>query len=284
MDSKGSYTLTIPKQNAGTILTLKQAKTGFETLSKKVTVANGQFSTFTFNTPTSSTTTISGKGEPGAAVGVYLSNGKRLAITTVNNKGTYSLTIPKQQAGTPLSIRMAKTGYDKLVKDVTVLNEFKVFTIKTTPTTSTTAIYGTGEPGAVVRAFVNGKAISSLTTVNAKGNYKLVIPKQAAGTTIQIKMANSGYKTVSQTVDVLKTFKTFTFNTPTTSTTTISGKGEPGAAVGVYLSNGKRLAITTVNSKGTYSLTIPKQKKGTALSIRMAKTGYEKLVKDVTVC
>ena len=281
VNSKGNYKLVIPKQAAGSTIQIKMAKTNYRTLSETVTVQD-EFKTFTYNVPTISTTTINGKGVAGAKVGVYTSNGTRLAITTVDSKGNYQLTIPKQKAGTVLSFRQAKSGYIKLCKDVTVLNEFKTFTIKNT-TTSSVAIYGTGEPGANVKAFVNGKAISSLTAVNSKGNYKIVIPKQRAGTVVQVKMAKSGYQTMSNTTTILDEFKTFTHSKLTTSTTTISGKGVAGAKVGIYTSSGTRLAITTVNSKGNYQLTIPKQKNGTVLSIRQAKSGYLTLSKNMTV-
>ena len=82
---------------------------------------------------------------------------------------------------------------------------------------------------------------------------------------------------------VLNQFKTFTYSTIKASSTTISEKGIAGAKVGVYTTSGKRLAITTVNSKGNYKLTIPKQKYGTKLVIKQAKSGYLTLSKNVTV-
>lgn len=281
INTKGNYKLTIPKQKAGTVLTLKQSKEGYIALSKSVTVLN-EIKTFTYNTPRTSTTTISGKAELGSKVGVYTSNGTRLAIVNTDNKGNYKLTIPKQKAGTVLTLKQAKTGYATLSKEVTVLNQFKTFTVPTI-TNSQTAIYGAGEPGATVRAYVNGKAISDKFVVNTKGNYKLTIPKQKAGTVLTLKQAKSGYATLSKEVMVLNEIKTFTHTAVRSSSKTISGKALVGSKVGVYTSSGKRLALVNTDSKGNYKLTIPKQKVGTKLVIKQAKTGYVTASKNITV-
>ena len=281
VNTKGNYKLVIPKQKVGAKLTLKQSKEGYTTVSEQVTVLN-EFKTFTYNTPTTKTTAISGKGVSGAKVGIYTTAGKRLAITTVDAKGNYKLTIPAQKAGTKLVIKQAKSGYATASKDLTVLNNFKTFTTQAIANNHK-AIYGTGQPGATVRAYVNGKAISAKATVDSKGNYKLVIPAQKAGTVVQIKMAKSGYLTVSQNVKVLKAITQFSISTVKVSSTTITGKGLAGAKVGVYTTSGKRLALVNTDSKGNYKLTIPKQKAGTKLVIKQAKTGYATLSKNVTV-
>lgn len=282
VNSKGQYQLKIPKQKKGTEVNVVMYGMTIEPVYKTLTVL-GELTNFTHTNLTPSSTTIKGKGVAGAKVGVYTSSGTRLALTTVDSQGNYQLTIPKQKVGTKLVLKQAKSGYQTLSKTLTALYELKDLTIKTVPNSSTTAIYGTGEPGANVKAFVNGQAISSLTPVNSNGNYKITIPKQVGGTAIQIKMAKSNYRTISETVNVLQDFKTFTYNKPTTSTTTIKGKGVAGAKVGVYTSNGTRLAITTVDSQGNYRLTIPKQKAGTVLTLKQAKSGYQTLAKEVTV-
>ena len=281
VNKDGRYELKIPKQKLKSTIKLKISKSGYQEAWKELRVLN-ELDVFTYSIPTISTTTISGKGVVGAKVGVYDKNGKRLGAATVNNSGHYNLTIPKQEAGSVLTIKQEKSGYLALSKTMTVLNEFKDFTIKNT-STSSMAIYGTGEPGAKVKAFVKGKAISSLTTVNSKGNYKIVIPKQKAGTLVQVKMAKEDYKTISKQVTILDEFKTFTNDTVTISTTSVYGTGEPGAKVGIYTSNGTRLAITSVNSKGNYKLVIPKQKAGTKLTFKQAKSGYLTASKNITV-
>ena len=221
----------------------------------------------------SSTTTVSGNGTAGTRIEV-ISNGKTLASTTIGSTGTYSLTLPKQVAGTKLIFKVTSKEGIQTNKNVIVQSAFKNFTIKTTIAPSTTAVYGTGEPGAKVGIYTNNGTRLAVTTVNDKGNFKLVIPKQKAGTVLTLKQSKEGYVTVSKQTKVYQEFKTFTYDTPTISTTAIYGKGIAGAKVGMYTSAGKRLAITTVNSKGNYKLVIPKQKAGTKLVIKQAKSGY----------
>ena len=50
-------------------------------------------------------------------------------------------------------------------------NTFKVFTVNSVKTTST-SISGKGLKGAKVKAYVNGKQIGKTVTVNSSGNYK----------------------------------------------------------------------------------------------------------------
>ena len=286
VDSKGNYTLSIPKQKAGTILSVRMAKSGYETLAKNVTVTPGVEQDFptklTYTTPTTVSTTVKGKGEPGALVGAYL-NGKRLGITTIDSKGNYTLTIPKQKAGTVLSIRMAKTGYKLQAYNVTVQEaKFSTNLTYSTPTVSSTTIKGKGEPGALVGAYLNGKRLG-ITTIDAKGNYTLTIPKQKAGTVLSVRMAKTGYKLQAYDVTVLNEFKTFTIKKATTSSVTLYGTGLPGANVKAFV-NGKEISsLTSVNSKGNYKITIPKQKAGTVVQIKMAKSGYKTISKNITI-
>lgn len=281
VNSNGNFKLNIPKQPVHTVLTFKQSKYNYKPIVYKVAVYD-ELTVFETPTITEKSTALYGKGVPGAKVGIYTENGTRLAITTVNSKGNYKLVIPTQKVGTVLTIKQAKTGYGTLSKTITVLGEFKTFEINDA-SVSSTAIYGKGEPGAKVAAYVNGRQIGSTTTVNSKGNYKIVIPKQRLGVKVQVKMAKNGYATTAKNTTILNDLKTFTYSTPSTATTTITGKGVAGSKVGVYTSSGKRLAITTVSSRGVYTLTIPKQKAGTVLTIKQAKSGYLTLSKEVKV-
>ena len=281
VNSKGNYKIIIPKQKAGTVVEVKMAKKGFTTTSKKATILTA-LKTFTYNTPSISSTTISGKGVVGAKVGVYNSKGTRLALGTVDAKGNYKLTIPKQKAGTKLVIKQAKSGYATLSKEVTVLNEIKTFT-HTTPSISSTTITGKGLVGSKVGVYTTNGTRLALVNVDSKGNYKLTIPKQKAGTKLVIKQAKTGYLTASKNITVLNEIKTFTHTAVRSSSTTVSGKALVGSKVGIYTSTGKRLALVNTDSKGNYKLTIPKQKVGTKLVIKQAKTGYVTASKNITV-
>ena len=161
-------------------------------------------------------------------------------------------------------------------------NTFKVFTVNSVKTTST-SISGKGLKGAKVKAYVNGKQIGKTVTVNSSGNYKITIPKQIGGKKIVLKMSKSGYITKEISTIVLKIFPSFKINSVKTTSTSISGKGLKGAKVKAYV-NGKQIGKTvTVNSSGNYKITIPKQKKGKKITVQMSKSGYSTVKKSTIV-
>ena len=159
----------------------------------------------------------------------------------MNSYGNYKITIPKQAAGAKVTVKMSKTGYTEVSKDVVVtLNTFTTFTVNTINPTSTT-ITGKGLATATVRAYVNGRQIGNSATVNSYGNYKITIPKQAAGAKVTVKMSKTGYTDISKVISVsLNTFPTFTVNTIRYTSTTITGKGLKTATVRAYV-NGRQI-------------------------------------------
>ena len=160
------------------------------------------FTTFTVNTINPTSTTITGKGLATATVRAYV-NGRQIGNSaTVNSYGNYKITIPKQAAGAKVTVKMSKTGYTDILKVISVsLNTFPTFTVNTIRYTSTT-ITGKGLKTATVRAYVNGRQIGKTVTVDAYGNYKIVIPKQRAKTKVVINMSKTGYTTTSKTIVV----------------------------------------------------------------------------------
>ena len=96
-------------------------------------------------------------------------------------------------------------------------------------------------------------------------------------------MSKSGYVTTEKTITVQNEFTTFTVNSINKNSTSISGKGLKGSSIKAYV-NGKQIGKTvTVDSKGTYKLTIPKQKAGTKVVVKMSKPGYQIIEKSVKV-
>ena len=165
---------------------------------------------------------------------------------------------------------------------VTVLNVFSTFTVNNVNKTSKT-ITGKGLKDATVKAYVSGKQIGKTATVDSKGNYSISIPIQKSGTKIVVNMSKSGYATIEKTITVLNTFSTFTANSVKKTSKTITGKGLKGATVKAYV-NGKQIGKTaTVDSKGNYSVSIPIQKSGTKIVVKMSKSGYTTTEKTITV-
>ena len=83
-------------------------------------------------------------------------NGKQIGKSvTVNSKGTYSIGISKQKAGTEIVVKMSKSGYSTIQKTIKVLNEFSTFMVNSVKKSSTT-ISGKGLKGATVKDYING--------------------------------------------------------------------------------------------------------------------------------
>ena len=96
-------------------------------------------------------------------------------------------------------------------------------------------------------------------------------------------MSKSGYVTTEKSTVVKNVFKTFTVSSIKKTSTSITGKGTSGATVKAYV-NGKQIGKTaTVNSKGSYKISIPKQKAGKKVVVKMSKSGYVTMEKSITV-
>ena len=92
-----------------------------------------------------------------------------------------------------------------------------------------------------------------------------------------------GYGTPKLSLAFLKQFSKLTVNKISTSSKSISGKGQKGATVKAYV-NGKQIGKTTkVSSSGNYKISISKQKKGKKITVKMSKSGYLTTEKSVVV-
>lgn len=103
-DSKGSFTVKLAKQKAGTTLIVKSVdEAGNSSKGAKVKVLDKTAPNKpTAKKVTTKTTKITGKAEPGSKVYVKVKN-KIIAKTTATKKGTYTLKIKKQKPKTVLS-------------------------------------------------------------------------------------------------------------------------------------------------------------------------------------
>ncbi|MGR6898264.1 Ig-like domain-containing protein [Rummeliibacillus sp. TYF-LIM-RU47] len=103
-DSKGSFTVKLAKQKAGTTLIVKSVdEAGNSSKGAKVKVLDKTAPNKpTAKKVTAKTTKITGKAEAGSKVYVKVKN-KIIAKTTATKKGTYTLKIKKQKVKTVLS-------------------------------------------------------------------------------------------------------------------------------------------------------------------------------------
>ncbi|MBC1795875.1 hypothetical protein HCA55_04010 [Listeria booriae] len=138
------------------------------------------------------------------------------------------------------------------IKDASVLDTTTLDSISTT----TTSAKGKGEPNATV-TIKNGATEIGTGTVDKNGNYSVIIPKQAYGSTITATVTSgAATSSASQTVSQAA-IATPTITSLTSKSTTASGTGEAGSTL-TFKANGIEYS-TAVTSNGTWSVTIPKQ-------------------------
>ncbi len=181
----------------------------------------------------------------------------------------------------------AISGGTAITNNTTTNNTDKSNTASTTTKTMTsptinsinstsTYVSGTALKGVTIKVYnSNGKLIGSGKASTSTGKYSIKISKQTGGSTIKVTASKTGYNSKTATKTVLKRFtNSLTANTVYKTSTKISGKGSAYSTVKAYV-NGKQIGKSaTVNSSRKYTITIPKQKKGTVITLKMTKTGY----------
>ncbi len=193
----------------------------------------------------------------------------------VNAVGTYQVEYEVADS------KKAKTK--KTIKVTVENNTFtKALIINTVKATAST-VTGSGEKGATVKAYVGTKEIGN-ATVGSNGKYAIKIKSQKSGTKITVKMSKTGYTTVSSSKTVVndKFTKSLTINNIKATTSTVTGSGQKGATVKAYVGT-KEIGKATVGSNGKYTIKIKAQKKGTKITVKMSKTGYNTVSKSITV-
>ncbi|MBC1779087.1 immunoglobulin-like domain-containing protein [Listeria booriae] len=108
--SDGKYSVTIPKQAEGTVVTATATKSG-KTASVNTTVTAGQtIAQTTIAALTNTSTVVSGTAEPNATIEIKNAAGTTIGSGTVGSDGKYSVTIPAQATGTVVTATATKDG------------------------------------------------------------------------------------------------------------------------------------------------------------------------------
>ncbi|MBC6314805.1 Ig-like domain-containing protein [Listeria grandensis] len=153
---------------------------------------------------TINTTKVLGKGLPGSIVDIKV-NGHIIGNGQVKTDGYFEISIPKQAAGSSLSITQSKTGQTSEAIVVTVAKNLDKVSNLNGLTTIDTKVTGKGVPGAMVHVKVNGKEIgNSLVTID--DNFEVTIPKQAEGSQLSIYQTKDGDESPATVVTVQKGF------------------------------------------------------------------------------
>lgn len=176
----------------------------------------------------------------------------------VKKNGTYTFTV-------------VDLGGNKQVKSITIKN------IDKTPpkepqikevTDKSTTVSGKGEVNAKVVVLAGKKELGK-STVQKDGRFQIKISKQKGGTKLVIKIIDAAGNSTSKAIKVIdKTppAKPKITTNVTSKTTLIAGKAEANATITIY--HGKKFVQkTTADGKGSFKMTIKKQKKNTSLLI-----------------
>ena len=137
------------------------------------------------NKVTDQSTVVTGTAEKGSEVTVTI--GDESWTGTVDQEGKFSVTIPKQQAGTIIEVT-ARDGAGNVSAVTKVTVEDK--TAPTVPTVNNltdldTKLTGTADPNATVISKVSGNEIGR-STADSNGNYTITINKQTADSIIEV--------------------------------------------------------------------------------------------------
>lgn len=124
----------------------------------------------------------------------------------------------------------------------------------------------------------NGKTYR--TTTDDSGNFALSIKPLSKDTTVTAYAVDlSGNKSPLFTTKVLGVLQ-LTGSTVTSKSTSISGKGTPGATITLYKGS-KKLGSATVLKNGTYTLKFSRQSSGSGLTLEAKKATYK--TKELTL-
>ncbi|MGJ0278950.1 Ig-like domain-containing protein, partial [Streptococcus pyogenes] len=156
--------------------------------------------------------------------------------------------------------------FDKKLFKVERTENIASFTVDTIADFSK-EIRGKATSNMMVYVYVNNKQIGKAKVTD--GKYFMSIPKQKAGTNIQIftiNKYNKKSKIITKKVIDKIAPKTPTISKISTKSKVVSGKGEKNSTVYIYRGS-SRIGQATVDTKGNYKLNIKAQKKGTKLTI-----------------
>ena len=196
---------------------------------------------------------------------------KQLSTDIKLKAGLYSVVVAASKGTSTVSLTAKSTA----------LKTMSPFTVNAVLPGAKT-VTGTGVKGATVTV-VTEEYKTYTGKVDQNGKYSIKVPAQEEDSILMVKMSKDGYGSKMKDVYVeYKEIKTFTVNDIKTTSTTVTGKGLNGATVKAYV-NGKQIGKSATVKNGSYKITIPKQKIGTKVKVKISKTGYESRTKTVTV-
>ncbi|XXM71462.1 Ig-like domain-containing protein [Lysinibacillus sphaericus] len=269
--STGAFSVAVAKQKAGTKLEVTAIDSAKNRSSARVVTVVDKTAPGipAVNQVDDNDSVVSGKAEAGSSVTVKAGT-KTLGTTTATSKGTFSVKISKQKAGTILGVIATDRAKNQSgTRMITVVDK----TAPSTPSVNRVddndlKVTGKAEAGSKVTVKVGKKTLGT-GMATSKGIFSVKISKQKANTKLFVTAADKA-KNTSKTKIVAVVDKTApaapTVKTVYDRDTKVTGKAEAGSTVTVKAGK-KKLGSFKANKSGNYSVKIKKQKKGTKLTV-----------------
>ena len=219
--------------------------------------------------------TLTGTGEPGAAITITSPAGALVGTATVGADGTFVATLtPAQRNGELLGLGQTDTAGNPSPGSTAIAPDL---TAPAAPVAALGAdgasVTGTGEPGATVTV-TGATGVLGSAVVGGDGTYAVALAtRQANGETLTVvqtdRASNASAGTTLTAPDT--TAPAAPVAVVAADGTSVSGSGEPGATVTVVNATGTVLGTALVNPDGTYlaPLTTP-QANGELLGVSQA--------------
>lgn len=216
------------------------------------------------------TSNITGHTEKSAKIILSDDKNAKIAETTADTDGKFSLSIAKQKAGTVLYVTAEDAAGNKSEK-------FKLVVADTTApdvpvvediTDQSTKVTGTAEADSKVIVKAGTTEIGS-AVADAEGKFSVGIAKQKAGVKLSITAtdaAGNSSKAVVLTVKDATAPAKPTVDPVTDMSTAVTGKAEANSQVTVK-AGVQELGSATANADGAFSIDIAKQQAGTQLTV-----------------
>jgi len=279
VSNQGTYSVSIQPQAAKTKIgvvikdSVGYSAYTYKTVIQKVTKPEAP----TVNKIYDQDTSVSGTAEANSIV--YVKKGSTvLGRGVASQQGTYSIGIAPQAANTKLGVTVKNSagysGYTYMTVSKTV--QKPAAPVIHTVTDQDTSVSGTAEANSIVYV-KKGSTVLGRGVATRQGTYSIGIAPQPAKTKIGVTVKNSaGYSTYTYSTVVAK-YKAP--NAPVVSdmtdeSTVVTGTTEAGSRVYVKAS-ANVIGTGTANSKGAFSVIIPKQAVNTKIGITAkGKGGY----------
>ncbi|WEL46936.1 Ig-like domain-containing protein [Enterococcus casseliflavus] len=187
--SDGKYSVTIEKQQAGTVVTAQARLGDIESNIAETTVIREGIDETTISKLNTDSTSVTGTAEPNAEITIKAGD-TVIANGRVGSDGIYSLTIEKQPAGTVITAQATLNGISSNIAETMVERATIAETTLNEVTTTDTTVSGTAEPNAQVEITIGDETKNA--TVDSDGKFSVEIDPQTAGTIITAQASIDG--------------------------------------------------------------------------------------------